>query len=88
MGVRKLRKLDEGDYGVTLPAKQLQLIGAIDSAGERVDDDQMVRLEDRGPGAWYVELVGDFEYGDPVPAEPGTTELTEGEQRALSHGDD
>lgn len=59
MGVRKLRKLGSGDYGVTLPKQELEELGLIDENGDRINDEQRVFVQSQGEldeGEWRIKV--------------------------------
>lgn len=57
MTVRKLRKLGDGEFGVTLDIRELRLAGIVDENDELVNSDQRVRIVSEGDREWTVEAL-------------------------------
>ena len=57
MPTRRLRKLGDGEFGISMDITELRYYGIVDENDELVNPDQRVRLIDEGDQTWTVEVL-------------------------------
>jgi hypothetical protein len=60
MALNKLRKFNDGSYGVVLPKDDLRLDGLLDDEDGDLDGEHHVHVQREESGKWELQLVEDL----------------------------